>query len=186
MTVTEIFAEISNHIIKGLMMHNDYADLMEFMNLHGFKRLNEYQYHCESCNLRKIHRYYIDCYNALLPADDVLYDSIIPAVWRNYTRQDVDVEAKRNVIKTFVTDWISWEDTTKKLYEKKYSQLVSLNEIAAANKIKCLIHDATCELKTATRLHLTLESLNYDMSYIIQIQDHLRNHYKKEIKHVKS
>jgi len=51
-----------------------------------------------------------------------------------------------------------------------YQELVAINEIAAAEKIKCYILDVTEELKHAEKKIIKLESLGYDINTIIKWQ----------------
>lgn len=40
METIEIFNAIATREVTALRMHNELADLFDFMNFHGFKRLN--------------------------------------------------------------------------------------------------------------------------------------------------
>ena len=69
------------------------------------------------------------------------------------------------------------------LYEKMYKELIEINEVAAAKKLCCYIHDVDCELKWAQRKHINLVSSDYSIGYILGEQDHLHDWYKKRMKH---
>ena len=79
----------------------------------------------------------------------------------------VDSATKRNSIKSMMEKWIEWEKTTKKLYQQKYQEF---GEIAAADKVKCYICDVDEELKHAEKKFIQLETVNYDLSVIVQEQ----------------
>lgn len=68
MPVIDVFAKVSDHLIDGMMMHEQMADYYNFLGLDGFKRLHEYHFLCETISMRRIHRYFIDHCNQLLPA----------------------------------------------------------------------------------------------------------------------
>lgn len=82
----------------------------------------------------------------------------------------VDSATKRNSIKSMMEKWIEWEKTTKKLYQQKYQELYEIGEIAAADKVKCYICDVDEELKHAEKKFIQLETMNYDLSVIVQEQ----------------
>jgi hypothetical protein len=147
MTVEEIFKNISSHTIKGVMVHEQMSDYYDFLNLHGYKRMHEYHMHCEMKSMRKLHRYFLNHFNRLIEEDVIENPDIIPSSWYRYTRQEVDVNTKRNAVKSGIEKWVAWEEETKDLYEKMYNELLSLGEVAAAKKISCFIHDVDCELK---------------------------------------
>ena len=68
METIEIFNAIATREATALRMHNELADLFDFMNFHGFKRLHEYQYLKESADMRGVHRYAINhCQRIITP-----------------------------------------------------------------------------------------------------------------------
>jgi hypothetical protein len=104
----------------------------------------------------------------------------IPGAWVDYKRQDVDIAAKQNAIQSCFEKWVNWERETKELYQKSYSQLIELGEVAAACKVKSLVEDVDQELKCAMRMHIDLKSMNYDMPTIIATQDCIHEKYKEK------
>lgn len=182
MTVEEIFKNISSHMIKGIMVHEQMSDYYDFLNLHGYKRMHEYHMHCEMKSMRKLHRYFLNHFNRLIEEDTIENPDVIPSSWYRYTRQEVDANTKRNAVKSGIEKWVAWEEETKDLYEKMYNELLSLGEVAAAKKISCFIHDVDCELKWAQRKHINLVSSDYSMAYILGQQDYLHDWYMEKMK----
>ena len=90
MTVDEIFAEISAHMIKGLMVHTQLADYYDFLGLSGYKRCHEYHALKESCEYRGINRYFINHYNRLVPENEIEDPNIIPDNWYKYRKKIYD------------------------------------------------------------------------------------------------
>ena len=184
MTVDEIFGKISAHMIKGMMVHEQMADYYDFLNLRGYKRCHEYHYFKESAAFRKLSRYYINHFNKLVPEMPVDDPKVIPSSWRQYKRQDVDANTKKNAVKDGIDMWVSWEKSTKEMYEEMYKQLIDQDEIAAADHIGHLIADVDRELKNAERKHLDLKSSDYSMSVIISEQDFIHDKCKKRMKKI--
>ena len=181
MTVNEIFTDISSHMIKGVMIHEQMADYYDFLNLHGYKKCHEWHSKCEMKNLRKLHKYYINHFNQLIEEEPIENPNVIPMSWYKYKRQDVDASVKRQAVKSGIEKWVSWEEETKSLYEQMYRELCSINEIAAAKKIACYIQDVDCELKWAQRKHINLIAADYDISYILGQQDYLYEWYMERM-----
>ncbi len=182
MTVNEIFAKISEHQQAGIEFHFEMADYFDFLSLQGFKRLHEYQFLSESAERRGLHRYYSNHFQKVLKTILPTFEEVIPTNWYNYTRQDVDIETKRKAVKTSFEMWISWEKETLGLYEKCFKELIALDKIVASNKINSLICDVDMELKKAEKLKLELQAVNYDLIYIVELQDKLHKEYDSKIK----
>ena len=181
MTVDEIFAEVSAHMIKGLMIHTQLADYYDFLGLQGYKRCHEYHALKESCSYRGINRYFINHYNKLVPEKEIENPDIIPENWYRYTRQDVDANTKRNAVKSGLEKWVEWEQDTKKFYEQMYVELMNLQEVSGALKMKELICDVDQELKKAQRYHLNKMATDYNINSIISEQGRKHKKYKKKL-----
>lgn len=78
MSVIDVFAKVSDHLIDGMMMHEQMADYYNFLGLDGFKRLHEYHFLCETISMRRIHRYFVDHCNQLLPMANTKHIDVIP------------------------------------------------------------------------------------------------------------
>lgn len=180
MDVKEIYSKIANHMIEGLMIHEELANYYDFLGLKGYKRCHEYHYIKETLNYRTLCRYFINHHNMLIPDTRVDTPDVIPASWYSHVRSDVDVATKQNAVKTGLTKWVEWERETKKLYQDMYKELIDIDEVASAMKIKCFIDDVDCELKKAERYWLNKEAIGYNMSSIIAEQN--RKHKKYDMK----
>lgn len=175
----EIFTTISNHMLKGLMLHAQWADMFDFLNLHGFKRQQEYQFLSESAEMRGLHRYAINHCNKLIKDDGVNVKEI-PDNWYTATRFDVDNNTRKNYVKAIFKKWHDWETETKQVYEAAFKTLSTNDKIADANKLNDLIMKVDKELKTLTREMLEYEAVDWDMDYILWKQQELHEKYKEK------
>ncbi len=182
MTVEEIFTKISAHMIKGIMFHEQMSNYYDFLNLRGYKRCHEYHYICETVEYRKLQRYYINCYNKLIPDSDIGNTSIIPTNWSRYTRQEVDGSTKRNAVKSGISEWIKWERETRDLYADMYKELEKMNEVSAAAYICKLVCKVEKEIKHAERKGIDLETVDYDMSVIVFAQKKMHDKYLHKLR----
>lgn len=181
MVVEEIFAEIKNHMLEGMVFHDQMARYYDFLNLKGYKRCHEYHYFEETLGYRKLCRYFMSHYHVFIPFEDMNNPRVIPDNWYKYTRQEVDSGTKRSAIKTGIEHWVKWEKETKKLYEDMYQELINIREVAAAEKLVCYIGDVDEELKCAQRKHLDLEAISYDLSVIVPEQEEIHERYRKKL-----
>lgn len=178
MEVNEIFSALSAHFVKGLMIHTQLANYYDFLSLRGYKRCHEYHFKKESCSYRKLNRYYLNHYNKLIEEQRVDDPEIIPESWYKYSRTDVDMQTKKNAVKSGVQRWVAWEKETKEKLQDAYIELLDKNEIATAMFIKKFIKDVDCELKYAERKMLDLMSVDFDMTYILEEQKAIHDKYK--------
>ena len=184
MTIQEIYSEIFTNQLRGIMLHADMAKYYDFLGLDGYRVCHEYHYYDEVCNHRKLYHYMVTRHNILLKPIQATQEQVIPDSWYNYTRQDVDASTKKNAVRTGLQKWVSWEKSTKALYERKYKELLELGEVADAEHLICLIKDVDRELKKAETYLLCKESTNYDMGSIISEQKDKKHKYKEKFKYI--
>ena len=182
MTVDEIFSELSAHMIKGLMIHDQMSDYYDFLSLRGYKRCHEYHYKKVMCSYRKLHRYFINHYGKLIEDKRIDNPETIPSSWYRYNRKEVDANTKRNAVKSGIEKWVAWEKETKTLYQQAYRDLVEAKKDATAIFVQEFIRDVDCELKWAERKALELEAVDYSLAFIVGEQTRLHDKYKDKMK----
>lgn len=178
MAYSDIFSELSAHFIKGMMVHDQMANYYDFLSLRGYKRYHEYQFKHDSCNYRKLNRFYINHYNKLIAEKPVSDPNIIPETWYRYSREDVDPATKKTVIKAGISEWIRWETATLAKLQQAQLDLYDDGEVASAMLINKFIKDVEKELKCAKRTQLDLTAVDYDMCYILDMQKPIHDKYK--------
>ena len=181
MKIEEIYSKINEHMINGLMLHDQMANYYDFLGLEGYKRCHEYHYLHENMNYRALNRYFINHHNMLIPEAKFENDNAIPASWYDHKREDVDTTTKKNAVRSGLEKWVEWERDTKHLYEQMYKEAMEIGEVASAMKIKCLVKDVDKELKHAERYLISKEAINYDMPTIIQEQKSKHDKYKRKM-----
>lgn len=182
MTVEEIFSQIAQHMVEGLMFHSQLSDFYGFLGLDGYEECHKYHYFIENKNYKKIANYYLHHYNKLILEKPFNNPSVIPEPWYRYTRQDVDSSVKKGSIQTGVEKWVNWEKQTKALYEQMYQALMDLDEIAGAIELKEYIKDVDDELAEACQKHIELKSIEFNLDDIIPKQEEIHKKYKKKLK----
>lgn len=182
MTVNEIFAKINNHMLEGIMLHDQLASYYDFLDLAGYKRCHKYHVQNEMNARRKLLEYYTCHYGHAVPEAQAADPHIIPTNWNGHMRSDVDAKTKQRAVRDGFSHWHEWEKSTKKLYENAYKELFELEEIAAAMRIGKLIEDVDCELKDLEKETLKLASIDYDLNYIYECQPKIHKKYKRMMK----
>ena len=152
--VAEIFADISAHQIKGLMVHSQLADYYRFLGLTKYADCHEHRYSDEICNWRKIAQYYVEHFNRLITEKQISNPDVIPSDWYGVSRQEVDSSTKRRAVEKGIKIWVDWETDTKKLYEEAFGELLALGEGSAAMRVKKCMCAVDCELADAQQYML--------------------------------
>jgi len=80
-----------------------------------------------------------------------------------YSRENIDANNKREIIRDIMRKWVAWETETKELLEESYHSITSA---AASIKILELLKEVEKELKQATDMYIQLETVNYDTTFI--------------------
>lgn len=180
--VTDMYSAINSHMITALMLHDQMADLYDFLDLHGFKRMHEYQYLAESIERRKLKRYVLNHHNRLIMDNSVENPKVVPVEWYEYTRFDVNPQVREQGVKRSFQKYREWEAKTKEKYCSACKILIENGSMADYEFVSELLKDVDEELKTLERLYLELEACNYDVMYVLSIQDRLHKKYKKKTK----
>lgn len=95
----------------------------------------------------------------------------------NKKRFDIHPKEIQNYVAEATEKWVDWERDTKKLLQERYSDLVEIGEIASAQFIAEFIKDVDKELAFAESEWLLTDCTGYDMSYIVEMQEKLKNEY---------
>ena len=181
MTLEDVFARLSSHLIEGLMFHDQLSDYFGFLSLRGYETCHKYHYLSESLSYKNTNSYYLRYYNKLIREEKPNNPSVIPQSWYKFTRQDVDITTKKNAIQAGFVKWVTWERDTKSLYEALYTELVNLGNIDASLFVADLIRDVSEELVEAEQYLTDLETDGYNISDIIIRQSELAHRYNKKI-----
>ena len=170
MTQEEIFSSLLNHMVKGLMVHDQMANYYDFLGMEDYKNSHEKHYLKENKAYRKLYHYYIVRYNKLIPDFRFENPNIIPSSWLNYTRQDVDMKTRQQAIEEGLNKWIKWEKSTLTLYQNMSVELLNIGDIAGYAEVLKLVKDVEKELQQAEQYQLYKKAMNYDMPTIVQEQ----------------
>lgn len=97
----------------------------------------------------------------------------------------MDINTRRNEVKTELEKYIRWEEETQRYLEDMYVQALNVNEINLAMKIKQYIESVVDELEKGKTQHLLIKSTDYDLPTIVSEQGWLIKKYTKRLKKFK-
>ena len=121
--------------------------------------------------------FYASRYRKLIPPYEVSTPKIIPSNWYKYNSEEVDTGNKRSAINDLMKRWVDWEIETRNLLQKSYKELYDLGEIVSALFIADLLKNVDEELVFARKELNDLDTINYDISIIVPLQDALYKEY---------
>lgn len=180
-SVEAIFSEINARMIAALMFHDQMSDYFDFLGMKGYKKLHEYQYFAESMERKKLNQYYINHHSKLIPDTYSGQVAMIPENWQSANRISVGKSTKQKGIEDGFNQYREWESDTKNLYEHYSSRLREMGAVADAIVVEKLVEDVDNELKKLERIIIDLISSGYDMVYITESQQEIRNKYKAKM-----
>ena len=184
MSIDLIFSELAGHQLEGVMLHAELSNYFDFLALSGFTAQQEYRFLEESKEDRELHRYYIEHFNRMIDISTVNLDSAsrIPRDMFTMTRYDLINDDRRMAIKAAFDEWVTWERDTRRFLEGIYVKLFDESAISAGNFVLQKISDVAEELRQAEEQSLMLQSMDYDLPNIYDMQDDYFKFYTKKIK----
>ena len=149
MTIDEIYAKIAQHMIKGIMLHDQLAVYYKFLGMNGYSKHHEMQANHEMNSYRRMNCYFINNHNRLIPELPVASPKAIPESWYSVMRDKVDDITKRKALEEGIKKWVDWERETKELYKQMYDEANRVGSVSDLVFIKWLHDDVTRELSKA-------------------------------------
>lgn len=171
MDTTNVFALLKAHMLEGMVFHDEMMRYFGFLGFDGYSKFHRQQYHEETEGYHRLCEYYLSHYNEMIPPRDMNRPNIIPDSWYKFNKKEVDVSTKRTGVKEAIQKWVKWEEETKALYEEMCKELILQEEIASADLIKCYVRDVDEELSKADKKQIQLETVGYDIGYIMADQN---------------
>lgn len=181
-TPDELFETILKHEAKGCMFHDKMMDLFAFLNLEGFAKMHEYQYIAETMELRQTKCYILDNLGMLVDYEiDTAGLDFIPEQWYGSMRHDISPKTRKDCIMDAFKLYKDWEYETRNLFSFAANELMELNRVADFNEISEKVQDDNEEIKRLEKLYLKLDSVDWDMNYILSMQEEIEKEYSKKL-----
>lgn len=181
MGITEILGKLADRQVGGLMIHEGMSDLFDLLNLHGYKRWNEYRFLTEGVNMRLTKRFCISITDKLADTNDITDPKGLPKSFLGKSRKDIT--NKLDIVRGAFEKLSDWEAGTLKLLNDLYvsSQQVKAGEVAQF--IMGNIKHVSQELKYINRELQTLRDVS-NLDVIIDKQNYMHDEYKNKIKDI--
>lgn len=182
----KLYSVLNKRMTTALMLHSEMSDYFNFIGLHGFKRMHEYQYFKESIGKRRLNRKYLDMHNMLISEKGHEKIEVIPSDWYKHTRMDIDDSVVPKYTRMALKTYMGWEKETMELLENICHVMLDRGKISDYSVMKCYLDDVSCELKKVYRLAEELNSVGYDVLYIEEKQKEIHDCYKEKMKKLRA
>lgn len=178
----EIYETIISHLTKGVMFHDRMMDMYGFMGLYGFKKMHEYQLYSEYMERRKAKCYVLEHMNLLIkdmPDEQGL--NFIPEAWYSRSRHELTPEIKKQYIEPSFQGYKKWEEETKDLLSYCANELMYMGQMAEFKEVMEMVEDVEKELHKLEELLIKLESVDFDMKYVLEMQEKIYKEYEDKL-----
>lgn len=182
MSVVEMLQSVIRRKLTGVMLHDDLQTIFDYLNLHGFKREQEYRTMSEFAEFKSLCRYIINRYE-VMPCKHADRVEVNPSNIKDATsRASISSVQKKQSIKWLFETWAEWEEETISILESYITRLVKLECNADAEKLSCLLLGTTCEYKYLARQILEYCDVEWSLHHIYTEQEELHEHFKNKMK----
>lgn len=174
----QVYTLLLERHVQGMMAHSQLADYYSFLGLQGFKRMHERLFKCNAKVYRKMSRFYVAEFYTLPEAGAVESINVVPGVWQGVKRTSVTSDAKRKAVRDCIGIWSDWEAGTHTLLSQAYRELLEDGDVAAAMELGREIDRQDKETRRAYSLRCKLESTDYDMGHVMEVDRMLHCKWK--------
>lgn len=178
MDLREILGKLADRQVEGLMIHEQMSDLFDLLNLHGYKRWNEYRFIEEAVNMKLTKRFCISTTNKLALTSNIIDPKGLPQTFFDKSRSDID--NKLAIVRGAFEKLSSWESETLKILNELYIMAQQRKAGEVAQFIMESIKHVSEELKYINRELQTLKDVT-SIDIIIDKQSSLHDCYKDKL-----
>lgn len=182
MSSIDIMQKVIKRKLKGVMFHDDLQNSFDFLDMHGFKREQEYRTLSEMAEFKSLCRYVINHYDKM-PDKKVDRVEVNPLNLKFIEkRKDVSPEQKKQMLKMLFEMWCEWEEETIEILECYVTALAKMEHNVDSIKVKSLLEDVTMEYKYIERRLIEYNNVGWELHHIYSIQHDIHEHFKEKLK----
>lgn len=164
-----LFSTVLGHQFKGIMLHNDLANLSGFCGLHKLQKWHMCRVQEETENHLKTQAYYILHHQKMPITEKGIVTSLIPNQAYSTKTNEVKNDYRRKFVKDMMEKWKAWEDETIGLYLAANDYLYR-NQNKDVMFFKKMLKETYKEYEDIVKCKQKLEILDYDIDEIMEIE----------------
>lgn len=177
--VNENYTKLTGRLLEMAMFHEQAMNMYNFFGLNGFKRMHEYFYECNLKCFKKIKMHYVTRHNGIIVNSQIETPEVFPKEWANHKQSDLTNETAINLIKKIFEKAKTEEEQSKAFYSELSKEFLSAGATEDVETIEKLFTHLYQEMKCMDRLSLNMKKTEFNFDYILSVQLHLHEKYKK-------
>lgn len=180
-TSLDILQNVLKRKLKGVMFHDDLQTCFDFLNMHGFKREQEYRTLSEMAEFKSLERYIINHYD-VMPNKETDRLEVNPLNLKSVQgRKNISTEQKKQMLKVLFDMWCEWEDETRGMLEMYTTSLAKMECNIDAKKIRKLLEDVAMEYKYIERRVIEYNNVEWSLHHMYMEQDSIHEKFKEKL-----
>ncbi|MEG0431037.1 MAG: hypothetical protein RR420_05440 [Anaerovoracaceae bacterium] len=157
-----LFNKIMGHQLKGIMIHNDLANLSGFYGLHNFQKWHMCRVQEETEDHLKTQSHYILYHEKMPVPDKPSIPSLIPHEAYSKRTREMTGDMRKKFVYEMMEKWKSWEEETIELHMAAV-QFLEKYQCYDVFFFKKMLKDTYCEYKEVVKCMEKLRSQGHDI-----------------------
>lgn len=170
MTSADIMGTVCDRLVGGTMFHLEHADLCEWLGVPWLYDVHRDGYEHDSECLRKMRRLCVQ-HTGLFATEGRQDRSHLLDAYKQTKKWDVKQDVRKTILRDAMRDWIDWEDGTVTVLTSACKRLSDAGNLLLSDKVRKVVNDTSEELAEARDMLVRMEAVDYDMAYILEMQD---------------
>ena len=170
MTAADIMGTVCDRLVGGIMFHLEHADLCEWIGVPWLYELHHDGYEHDSACLSKMRKLCVYHLGTFATEGRQERSHLLDA-YKQTKKWDVKQDVRKTILHDAMRDWIDWEDGTVTILTSACKRLSDAGYLFLSDKVRKVVKDTSDELAEARDLLTRMEAVDFDMSFILEMQD---------------
>jgi len=176
----EKMKHVQQIVLENLMIHDEFANYFNFLNLQGYKRMHENEYLENVIKNRLINRYILT--KKLLPANVNNFPSfnIIPHDWHTVDPLTISADYTLKAVKDAFSVYLERMEYSKEHVEKIAIYFSQKGDLITYSFLNDMVKHYDKDIKYLTRYMACLNKAE-SIDYIMEKQDSMHDEYRDDL-----
>ena len=169
MTAADMIGTVCDRLVGGTMFHLEHADLCEWIGVPWLYALHREGYEHDSACLRRMRRACVRHLGTFATEGRQERSHMLDA-YRQAKRWETKLDVRTTALSDAMYDWVDWEDGTVTILTSASKRLSDAGYLLLSDKVRDMAEDTSRELAEARELLMQMESVDWDMGYILEMR----------------
>lgn len=168
MTGQDALGTVSDRLVGGVMFHLEHADLCEWLGVRWLADLHREGYEHDSRCLRKVRTLCVRHLGTFVREGRQERSHLLDS-YRQQRGWETKSDVRRAALCDAMHDWVDWEEGTVTVLTSACKRLSDCGCLLLSDKVRKMAKDTSKELAHARELLSEMESVCWDMDYVLQM-----------------